>query len=633
MIAKLRLKQSDMYENLVGAKEISKMLVSFVEGNDHPLAIGAEQGGIENWDDFVIQENLKFKKHIQIKRKTSNFGSDLDECERNTIKRKSGIIEPRDLSELDKAIRSLGIWINSKKNDDESKRKFHLVVLDGGVEIKKGFKIRDLMNIKETHFRTNISTPEGFQSLCDYDTTMKKCECWLRSWCDIKDYIQINELFKILSIGYYNTESDLKAETKEILSRVFKDSLVDEVYSQIIGYTSENSTFTGAITPRPLLFILKDKLRIEVKRWTKFKYDGVNWNVTGIHDLESCDEIERPSVIVPSMWTAINPNSRSLKIDGTCMDNCQVSKSLMRISLHPQGSFDIFCTDRSSWVNSIRSYIGGTLGISDNDLADLRLLDGLDNYSQSDQKVLSNIAEQKTFAQNMQEEMYSTTLKLVSQKLVIKFQQMNSGELCNKVESRWNRWKEILEGDIHEVKELFSRILHPQAEGESISGEFRVGPRTVELLKETIFILLVTSVCLSDDNQSTWKSVNDTLKVSAIGLAYWSGPASGLKKVIQIDDETGVSKLLENESGDIIIIAQSKCRSSEIFNDSIFGSMPNNVLLTQPRYPKLLITQDREFRKMIENSDIDVLKEFFQNKLNKYQSSIRNAVNEVVNEN
>lgn len=74
-----------MYEKIVGVKEISKMLVSFAEGKAHPLEVGAEQGGIENWDDFVIRETQNFKTHIQIMRQTSKFYSDLDECERNTI--------------------------------------------------------------------------------------------------------------------------------------------------------------------------------------------------------------------------------------------------------------------------------------------------------------------------------------------------------------------------------------------------------------------------------------------------------------------------------------------------------------------------------------------------------------------
>jgi len=629
MLAKLRLNQTDMYEKLVGANVVSKMLVSFVEGKVHPTAIGAEQGGIEHWDDFVIQETKKSKKHIQIKRQTGNFCSDNDKCERNTIKRQSGNTELRDLSELDKAIKSLGIWVKTKKDIDDFKRSFLIVVYEGGAEIKKDFKIRDLVNILQTHFRSDTSTPEGIKSLCESDSNMKNCESWLRTWCDIKDFNQIVELFKVLSIEYGNTESKLASETKDILRRVFIDSKVDEVHSTILEYIFENSTYTGAIIPRRLLCTLKDNLRKDIKGWTKFQFNDLKWNVSGTLDLENCSDFERPSAIVPAMWN--KDNSRLLKIDGECLDDCHVSKVLMQISLHPQGPFDVFCTDKSSWMNSIKTKTGGTLGISNNDLDDLRLLDELETCTQSEQKVLSNISEQCAFANEMQEKMYLITLESVNKKLVDKFRKMKSHNLCSLVEKRWSEWNKILNGDIEKIKKLFNNILYPQAEGESILGEVRVGPRTVELIKEAIFFLLVTSVCLSDSEDSTWESVKNTLHLSAIGLAFWSGPASGKKEVIEIDDEIGIGQLLENEAGQIVILNQSKNFSSQIYNDSIFGNITNNVLLAQPKYPKILITNDRDFKRKIDQGDVDELREFLQSKLDKYNDSIKDAVNEVAN--
>jgi len=149
MLAKLRLDQTGIFEKLVGAQYISEMLVSFVQGHVHPIEIGAEQGGIEKWDDFVIQENSELRTHIQIKRQTDRFGREPDECERNKVTRQDGPVELRDLSELDKTIKSLGNWIKTKQDSDEYERKFRLVLYEGGVEIKKGFKVRELTNILE----------------------------------------------------------------------------------------------------------------------------------------------------------------------------------------------------------------------------------------------------------------------------------------------------------------------------------------------------------------------------------------------------------------------------------------------------------------------------------------------------
>jgi len=629
MLAKLRLDQTGTFEKLVGAHEISKMLVSFIEGKVHPLEIGAEQGGIEKWDDFVIQQDLKRRTHIQIKRQTDRFGSHLDECERNTVNRNIGTTEPRDLSELDKTIKSLGIWISTKKNSDDFERNFHLKFYDGGVEIKKDFKIRDLVNIIEIHFRPDTSTPAGIQSLCESDTNMKNCELWLKSWCDISNFDQIFNLFKVLSISYSNTESTLKTETKDILRRVFKDISVDEVYSKIISYTSENSSFTGAVRPRHLLFVLKDQLLPEVKRWTKFQIDGLNWNISGIHDLEDNNEIERPSVVVPALWCS-DDLTRLLKIDGTCTDNCLVSESLMRISLHSQGSFDIICSDKSSWVNSIITKTGGTLGLAENDLNDSRILDGLEPSSSSEPRELTTIDAQEALAKELHNKMYNVTFKLINTDITATIRGMNSGDLRTEVEIRWNTWKLSLENNVEEQKKLFSKILHPKVEGKSISGELRVGPKTVNLLKEALFLLLVVSVCLGNEDNQNWDSVTDKLKMTPIGLAYWSGPADGSRKVIEIDDDAGIGRLLENELGQIIIIPQSELPDLEVFKDDISGDITKLGLLTHPNYPKLLITKDRNFKRRLEKGDISDLKEYFQNSLDNYQRVITNAVDEVV---
>jgi hypothetical protein len=631
MLAKLRLDQTKTFEKLVGARYISEMLVSFVQGKVHPIEIGAEQGGIDKWDDFIIQVNTRLRKHIQIKRQTDRFGIELDKCERNNITRNNGNVELRDLSELDESIKSLGNWIKTGKKSNEFEREFHLEFFEGGVEIKKGFKIINLVNILETHIRPNTSTPEGIQSLCETDSNMKKCACWLKSWCDIDNFEQIYNLFKVLSIRFSNTESALNEEIKLILKSVFKASSIDEVHSKIISYTSENSTFTGAIRPRHLLFILKDHLLPEVSRWTKFQTDGRLWNISGIHDLESNNEIERPSVIVPALWASGNQNVRSLKIDGACVENCLISESLMRLSLHPQGSFNIFCTDKYSWKNSIKAKTGGTIGVAENDLNDEKLLNGLDSCNSVDAKEFTTIDEQSKLAEELHNEMYKATLKLVDSAIFNKIREMPIGDLRNEIEIRWNTWKLSLENSVESQKKLFSKMLWPKIEGESILGELRVGSKTVCLIKEALFLLLVVSVCLSDaNNKDSWKSVTDKLKMTTIGLAYWSGPAVGSKKVIKIDDEAGLSKLLENEQGQIIIIPQSELTDKEVFKDDITGDMTKVGLLTHPKYPKLLITQDRIFKRELEKGNISKLKEYFQNSLDKYEKIINDAVGDAV---
>ena len=358
MLQKLRLNQTETFARLIGTHEISKMLVSFVKGHTHPIEIGAEQGGIENWDDFVIKDNLKSLTHIQIKRQTERFGDERDECERNKIKRRSGKVELRDLSELDEAIKSLGIWIKNVKDKDENERKFCIVFYEGGVEIKKGFKVRELVNILEIHIKPDTSTPEGLERLIKEDKSMEKCYKWLITWCNIEIIDQMLTLLKVLKIKISNTDSALITETKELLANIFRSECLDQVYEKIFSYTADNSSFTSAIRPRHLLYTLKDYLLQDIKRWTQFQRDGSSWNISGINDLENNNQIERPAILVHALWSPDNLTTRSLKIDGKCDENCFVSNSLMRLSIHPQGSFDILCSDKFSWKNSIKNKTG-----------------------------------------------------------------------------------------------------------------------------------------------------------------------------------------------------------------------------------------------------------------------------------
>ncbi|MGF6362092.1 hypothetical protein ABH907_003756 [Pseudomonas frederiksbergensis] len=73
MIRRFRLDQKSHYERLVIAQRLSDMLVKFLDGRLAPLAIGAEQGGIEEWDDVVVQHSQASFEHLQVKRQASDF--------------------------------------------------------------------------------------------------------------------------------------------------------------------------------------------------------------------------------------------------------------------------------------------------------------------------------------------------------------------------------------------------------------------------------------------------------------------------------------------------------------------------------------------------------------------------------
>ena len=73
MLQKLRLNKADKYQLIIATSYISKMLVNFVQGKEHYLDIGCEQGDIPTWDDLVIQSTQGVYEHVQIKRQTTKL--------------------------------------------------------------------------------------------------------------------------------------------------------------------------------------------------------------------------------------------------------------------------------------------------------------------------------------------------------------------------------------------------------------------------------------------------------------------------------------------------------------------------------------------------------------------------------
>ncbi|PCK05152.1 MAG: hypothetical protein COA42_18625 [Alteromonadaceae bacterium] len=623
MLAKLRLNHTDDYEKLVAADYVAKMLVSFVCGDEHVVEIGGEQGGIAKWDDFVIRERTK-QTHLQIKRQTTDFGNGKDECLRSE---KRNSTEQRGLSVLDEAIESLGRWLDTD-NSEALPRRFRLIFPDGEIAIKKGFKVKNLNDIIAIHIRQDVTTVEGVRSLCSEDGHMENCRKWLTTWCGIKNDENILSILKALDIEYTNSESSLKERAIDTLKRVFKGEDVEEIYEKISFYIKKNTTYTGSIRPRHLLSELANHLKSDTKRWTRFYWSGRSWDISGINDIASNKSIEAPSVVVPALWTDNNSYVRELKVFGSGYSGkCDITGSLIRLSLHPVGVMHVDCLDKTEWVNRAGKSTGGTLGLGEEDLSGLRIIQSSEGAPEGENRSLKKIGEIEAFAKELHEKMHNLTFGLVDGAITEKIRKSKAGNLRSKVEDRWGLWRETLDYDSENQGALFSRILGPAAEGKRISAENRVGPKTVSLLRDAIYHLLVVSVCLSDDDHiNSWDSVRYDLNMVAFGLAYWSGSADN-DEVVEIDDESHVSQLLESEkNGQIIILSQSTRTNTEIFEDDISGNLDKVANMTQPRYPQLLITNHSIFRKLLKQGDLEKISEYIKGELKRHRSEISTGV-------
>ncbi|WP_321865833.1 hypothetical protein [Paraburkholderia tropica] len=149
MIRRFRLEQKGRYEKLVIAQRLSDMVDKYLEGRTAPLLIGAEQGGIGEWDDVVIYHADKHYEHFQIKRQTTPFSDKhIDKADYiKSYKPKAGSkaaasatpVVPTDStvdSELDKAMKSLSAWGLNPQSKQLPARTFSLILLGLDVTIK-----------------------------------------------------------------------------------------------------------------------------------------------------------------------------------------------------------------------------------------------------------------------------------------------------------------------------------------------------------------------------------------------------------------------------------------------------------------------------------------------------------------
>ncbi|XYQ83588.1 hypothetical protein ACTAB8_22750 [Pseudomonas syringae] len=92
---------------------MSKMVIAYIQGNEHALNMGSEQG-LNQWDDLVVESNDGAFNYLQVKRQTTNF------CKYDALRgnKKTGKNEGdlQELSALDEAF--IGLSSFYKKIDE-----------------------------------------------------------------------------------------------------------------------------------------------------------------------------------------------------------------------------------------------------------------------------------------------------------------------------------------------------------------------------------------------------------------------------------------------------------------------------------------------------------------------------------
>jgi hypothetical protein len=625
MLKKLRLDQTKKYEQSIATYEIAKMLVAFVEGKKHILCIGAEQGDIKGWDDLIIEEADRSFTHIQVKRQQTPFSPSGYKCTRS-IKRNGN---ERELSPLDESMKYLANWVSASKMKDV-KRQFKLEIPISNVKIKDDLDVRNFTTFCKSYINSTTKI-ENLETLCNVqnDSDAKNIFDWMTSWCDFKDWGHILEALQELTICNSGLESDIDNRTIIEIERIFQDS--HTVLQLVKSYTEDNSAYTSAIAPRQLLFKLKEFLLPNIPTWTQIQNDGRIWKVSGIHDLEDNNQIERPSIIIPLVWDNARP--RHVKINTSSIDQCfaKPHEEIFQLVLHLKGNCLGYCFNWLGWKECLKNKLGGTLGLTDDDFENLNISDDTAPFEISEARILDSHIKRDEFSKDLSDEMIKTTWKLVETKISIIIDEMrtdNNSELRDAVEQRWNVWNTTFGLDNQEQRRLLKKMLHPKAEGQDILGELRIGAKATGLIAEGIYLLLIVSIALNENNQD-WKIVDNDLTINVIGLNFWSGPAGAKRRVQKIDDDLSVLELIGKEESDIIIISKSTSPESEIIRKSLADEGGSNNSLASPHQPKLIVTANRQFKKLIIKGEIKPLHDFLMGIIEDKNENKNSAINNV----
>lgn len=612
MLAKLRLDQTSKYESAIAVNKIAHMLIAFANGRSHFFSIGSEQGDVEKWDDFVIMHLINNYEYIQVKRQNTPFSTDNPLRGNKTVGRNKG--EPKELSELDESIKSLGVRFNSSGPIDNIKqRKFTFIVPSLSLGIKNGLTLNDLLSFRIQI--TSSTTVPGLIALAAASQKFTDIITWLKSWCGFTDEAHVIQALLKLKIEQVGNEEALSSDTLNSLSTCFHHP--DTVLEMIASYVGHNSSFTSAITPRPLLKLLQSYLLPSVPIWTQFRKNGVTWEISGTHGRAVTEtDIEHASIIVPALWNI--PSEGVVKYHSTDSDEGTLPAALVRLVLHLKPTSVAHVNNAGSWTLVTKRLIGETLGISDNDFEGVSVRDDDSYYASSEARVLSLLRDHEDEADQLSNEMHAKTWELICSAIHTKISRMARTALRDAMEERWNNWKTALDMDVPKQKELCKSMLHPNAEGREIQAELRLGPKTVSLIADGFHLLLVVAVCFNDE-PNTWETIDGQLSINVKALCYWSGPAEDKRKVRKLDED--LSSLLGKEPSKILVLSQVDCSTSDLLDSSLADDNSMASSIASAYTPTLVVTNSTKLRILIRKGDISAVRAFLQAEFDKGMKS------------
>ncbi|WP_319784188.1 ABC-three component system protein [Oceanisphaera sp. IT1-181] len=646
MIRRFRLEQKSYYEKLVIAQLLSDMLDRFLSGRSVPLLIGAEQGGIAEWDDVVIQHDADHWEHLQIKRQSTPF------CEKHVDKadylrsykpRKKGKnpassseVESTTLesgalpadnhfdSELDKAIKSLAAWYHSNDAKNSPKRAFSLTLVGLDVAIKG--KGKEVIRINHLHEFCDLCRQDGINLAAFEERDDKPTQLvykWLTTWCGFSDWKHVQETMRLLTVKAIGDESTLKARAHESLGRHFIEP--QRTLDLLLVYISENTTDVSAIGCHAAASHLQAMLRPDAETWTQYLTNPApeqGWTVAGTHNLSAKPTFQpahAASEVVSHHWGASTQNRKLrlyAKYSPPVPNTVALPSAILRLALHLKSGSHCLLLGEQVWRLGAENELGRTLGVGELDLDDLPWIENPEGLSCSLGRPLTTLLCARKESAALHSAMNDLVWEQLQRCVAAKLNTIADSDLMAAMDSKWQGWVTELTADQTARQLLLEQMMYPQAEGIDAKQALRIGPRTVELLETAIIMQLLVCVGIGVDD-ANWRSIPEFGGVLTIALHSWSGVPGDNYGVRPLSDDNLMSVLGPSPAPLVILSGVEASPTSLLDSGMADDSEAGNSMAAQ-RQPRLLVTRFR-LLKQLRTGTLADLKSKYQHHLNDWR--------------
>lgn len=624
MIRRFRLEQKSNYEKLVIAQRLADMLEKFLDGRPAPLLIGAEKGGIEEWDDVVIVHPSGSIEHLQIKRQATHF------CNKNPDKSKyTADAEPAN-SVIDSAFISLAKQAESGALAALPDRQFQLTLVGAHLTLKNDLTVNHLDELCGLCRRDGLDLDE----LADRkDGPTLRAYLWLTTWCGFKDWHQIRETLRRVTIVCVGNEATLKQRSEQSLDRHFSNA--ERTLERLISYITAETSDVSALGCHAVALALREELRPDVETWAQYQLGAATpsasrtWSFSGTHDLARGAPRSAQGV-VEHLWGA-EPGNRRLRVYAPYVQspgaNISLPSAILRMALHlPTGSQSLM-QGVDTWRGSVGHEVGHTLGCAESDLNSLPWL----NNDAPLACAIDSKFETQAAVRAEAEALTSAMDNVVWQRLVDgvdgKLSAINDPALADAMETVWREWLDEFSKAPESRRKFLDQLLYPATEGKNAAHALRLGPRTLDLLITAAETLLLVAVGVSGSGNS-WVSFPECGEVLSIALKYWSGPAGSHSEVRELSDDP-LMMLIGPAPAPVVILSGVSASPAELLNTGMADDAESTTSMAAERQPHLLVTRSGAYNHLRRGSLTSVRQHFtnlWQERLRVRESAIEKNV-------